>query len=89
MRDCVHDKRTHVFTGKGDFMEDNNYLDAHAAKLRSEFPMCGGYIVELLAKYKKTLKEDLVDIGSTPDEVINRFEHDVRKHCVRATDIIS
>ena len=43
--------------GKGDFMEDNNYLNEHAAKLRSDFPMCGGYITELLAKYKKALKE--------------------------------
>jgi hypothetical protein len=65
-------------------MEVNNYLDEHAAKLQSEFPMCGDYIMELLAKYKKALKEDLVDIGSSPDEVINNFEKDIRKHCLRA-----
>ena len=61
-------------------MDVNGYLDAHAAKLRHQYPACGDYITELLAKYKKALKEDLVDIGSSPDEVLNSFENDIRKH---------
>jgi hypothetical protein len=64
---------------------DTDYLDKSAAKFQKEYPACGDYIFELLAKYKKALKQNLVDIGS-PDEVINKFENDIRKHCLRVTE---
>ena len=59
-----------------------DYLDEHATNLLVEYPECGEYISELLTKYKKTLEDGSVNIG-TPEEVILSFENDVRKRCLR------
>jgi hypothetical protein len=67
-------------------MDSSSYLDEHAAKFQVQYPQFSDYITELLAKYKKALKEDLVDIGSSSEEVIGKFEHDIRKHCLRGID---
>ena len=66
--------------------DSHNDLDEQAAKFLGQYPTCGAYISGLLAKYKKALKEDLVGIGKSPEEVIENFENDLRKHCLRATD---
>jgi hypothetical protein len=65
-------------------LDQYEYLASSAAELLAKFPTCGDYIYGLLEKYKKTLKEDLVDIGASPAEVCANFENDVRKHCTRA-----
>lgn len=62
---------------------DHIYLDNAAAKLAVEYPDCGDYISELLVKYKKTLADGSINIGTTPGDVIISFENDVRKQCSR------
>ncbi len=64
-----------------------DYLDASAGDLKVQYQNCAQYIDDLLAKYKKTLKEGVLDIGSTPQEVIGSFEKDVRKHCERTKNV--
>ena len=63
--------------------DPHNYLDTPAAKLKVEYPHRHAFISDLVTKYKKTLRDGLLHIGRTPEEVIKSFEKDVRKHCLR------
>jgi hypothetical protein len=63
--------------------DPHDYLDTPAAKLKVEYPHRHAFISDLVTKYKKTLRDGLLHIGRTPEEVIESFEKDVRKHCLR------
>jgi hypothetical protein len=50
--------------------DPHDYLDTPAAKLKVEYPHRHAFISDLVTKYKKTLRDGLLHIGRTPEEVI-------------------
>jgi hypothetical protein len=60
-----------------------DYLNVHAAKLKMAYPHCKTYISDLLAQYKKDLKEKTTYHGDTAFDVIDDFRTEVRRHCHR------